>query len=190
MIFLELFLVFFSIGLFTFGGGYAMVPILKTEVITRGWMDEALFIDFISISESTPGPLAINMATFVGTELGGILGAIIATFGVMLPSMIIITLIAALFKKAIDHPLTQAALGAIKPVIMALILTTILFLLKNLLFPTATSYVLAHLDIRHLILLLDLGTLYFGMRIIRKKPLHPMILIGVAAISGILIFAF
>jgi chromate transporter len=188
MILLELFLVFFSIGLFTFGGGYAMVPILKTEVLSRGWMDEALFIDFISISESTPGPLALNMATFIGTEVNGISGALVATLGVMLPSIVIIMLVAAVFNKAINHPLTQAALKGIKPVVMALIAATILFLLRNLLFPTTISWPL--IDISHLVLLINLGSFYFGYRYLKKKPLHPMILIGVAAIAGIIMFSF
>lgn len=190
MIYLELFLVFFSIGLFTFGGGYAMVPILKMEALTRGWMSEATFVDFISISESTPGPLALNMATFIGTETGGVLGALVATFGMILPSLIIIILIAAFFQRALKHPLTQAALTTIKPVIMALIATTILFLLRNLLFPSVNAFTLETIDWRHLILLIDLGTLYFGYRKLRKKPLHPMILIGVSACLGILIFSF
>ena len=186
MIYLELFFVFLSIGLFTFGGGYAMVPILKTEVLSRGWMSERLFIDFISISEATPGPLALNMATFVGMEMGGVPGAIIASVGMILPSLIIITLIAAVFKKMMDKPLVQAALSGIKPVVIALIATTVLFLLTKLLWPV--SY--ASIDVRHLILLIDLGTLYFGYRFLNKKPLHPMMLILIAAVSGILIFSF
>ncbi len=190
MIYLELFLVFFSIGLFTFGGGYAMVPILKVEVLERGWMNQQLFIDFISISESTPGPLALNMATFIGTETGGIAGALVASFAMMLPSIIIITLIAALFHKTLKHPLFQAALAMIKPVIIALIGTTILFLLKNLLFPLDVTNNHATFDVRHFSLLINLATLYFGSQAIRKRPLHPMLLIGVAACFGILIFSF
>lgn len=190
MIYLELFLVFFSIGLFTFGGGYAMVPILKTEALARNWMSEARFIDFISISESTPGPLALNMATFIGTETGGVLGALVATIAMMLPSLIVIILIASLFQTMMKQPLVKAALTTIKPVIMALIATTILFLLKHLLFPNNSSLALSNIDWRHLVLLINLATLYFGYRYLNKKPLHPMVLIGVAAVFGILIFSF
>jgi chromate transporter len=190
MIYLELFLVFFGVGLFTFGGGYAMVPILKTEVLTRGWMSEALFIDFISVSESTPGPLAINMATFVGTEMGGVLGALVATTAIVLPSLVIITLIAAVFTKIVKHPITQSVLSGIKPVIIALIATTLLFLLRSLVFPIAGSYDLTTFDFRHMVLLIDLGTLYFGIRFIKKKAPNPMLLIGISAALGILIFTF
>jgi len=130
------------------------------------------------------------MATFIGTETGGVLGALVATLGMILPSLLIIMAIAAFFQKALKHPLTQSALGAIKPVIMALIATTILFLLKNLLFPTNAIYSLETIDLRHLVLLINLATLYFGYRKLRKKPLHPMILIGVSAFLGILIFSF
>jgi chromate transporter len=190
MIYLELFLVFFGVGLFTIGGGYAMVPLLKTEILSRGWMSEALFIDFISISESTPGPLAINMATFIGTEMGGILGALVATTAMVLPSLFIITLIAALFTKIVKHPVTQSILTGVKPVIIALIATTLLFLLRSLLFPIAGNYALATMDLRHLILLIDLGTVYFGIRYFKKKAPNPMVLIGLSAALGILIFAF
>ncbi len=190
MIFLELFMVFFGVGLFTFGGGYAMVPILKTEVLSRGWMSETLFIDFISISESTPGPLAINMATFIGTEMGGILGAVVATTAMILPSLIIITLIAAIFTKIVNHPITQSILSGIKPVIIALIATTLIFLLRSLIFPTAGDDRLADIDWRYLTLLFDLGTFYFGIRFIKKKAPNPMVLIGISAALGILVFAF
>jgi len=190
MIYLELFYVFLSIGLFTFGGGYAMVPILKTEVISRGWMSEALFIDFISISEATPGPLALNMATFVGMELGGVPGALVASLGMMLPSLVIITLIAALFTKMMEQPLVKAALSGIKPVVIALIATTVLFLLWNMVIIRGETDAVNGLDIRHLVLLADLGAIYFGYKYLKKKPLHPMVLIIIAALSGILVFGF
>ena len=90
LLILKLFLVFFKIGLFTFGGGYAMIPLIKSEVVTRGWLLEEEVISFIAISESTPGPFALNMATFIGTSQAGILGALTVTLGVVLPSFIII----------------------------------------------------------------------------------------------------
>ena len=99
MIYLYLFLEFFKVGLFTFGGGYAMIPLIKEVVLSRGWMDEAHFIDMIGLSEVTPGPIAINMATFIGSEQGGILGSTVATIGVILPAFIIMLLISILLKK-------------------------------------------------------------------------------------------
>ena len=100
MIFFELFITFFKIGLFTFGGGYAMLPLIQEEVTTRNWIPLEDLINFIAVSESTPGPFAINMATYVGSEVGGvygvmgsIFGSFCATLGVVLPSFIIILII-------------------------------------------------------------------------------------------------
>ena len=90
---LKLFLTMFKIGLFTFGGGYAMIPLVKETVINNGWLAEADFYSFIGVCESTPGPVAINMATYIGSVQGGILGSVCATLGVVLPSFLIILLI-------------------------------------------------------------------------------------------------
>ena len=103
MIYLWLFLEFFKIGLFTFGGGYAMIPLIKEVVLKYEWLTEAQLIDFIGVCESTPGPIAINMATFVGSSQAGIAGAAIATLGVVLPSFIIILLVASILKKFIKN---------------------------------------------------------------------------------------
>ena len=99
MIYLELFYTFFLIGLFTFGGGYAMIPMIKEQVVSRGFISESALADFIAISEATPGPFAINISTFVGAEVGGVLGALMSTFGVILPSLIIIIIIAMIMVK-------------------------------------------------------------------------------------------
>ena len=99
MILLDLFLTFFKIGAFTFGGGYAMLPLIQEEVIANGWLAEKEIINFIAVSESTPGPFAINISTYIGSEMAGILGAICATLGVILPSLIIIILVAKFFEK-------------------------------------------------------------------------------------------
>ena len=90
MIFFTLFITFFKIGLFTFGGGYAMLPLIQAEVVSQGWINENQIIDFIAVSESTPGPFAINIATYIGTETGGFFGAVCTTLGVVLPSFIVI----------------------------------------------------------------------------------------------------
>ena len=106
MIFLELFITFFKIGAFTFGGGYAMLPLIQEEVLSKGWISAESLVNFIAISESTPGPFAVNMATFVGSAQGGFLGAFLATLGVVLPSFIIILIIAALIKVSLKNIMT------------------------------------------------------------------------------------
>ena len=98
-ILLDLFLTLFKIGLFTFGGGYAMLPFFQAETLAKGWVSEAEIINFIAVSESTPGPFAINMSTYIGIEKAGLLGAACATLGVVLPSFIIILIVARIFEK-------------------------------------------------------------------------------------------
>ena len=98
-IYLELFLTFFKIGLFTFGGGYAMLPLIQDEVLAHKWMKIEEILNFIAVSESTPGPFAINCATYVGIETGGIFGAVCSTLGVVTPSFIVILCVARFYKK-------------------------------------------------------------------------------------------
>ena len=134
IIYLQLFFTFFKIGLFTFGGGYAMIPLVRDEAIALGWITEEAFVNFIAVAESTPGPIAINMATFIGSTNAGILGATCATLGVILPSFIIILLIASVLKKLLEVSGVKAFIKGIHPTITALILSTGLTMLINSLF--------------------------------------------------------
>lgn len=124
MIYLQLFLTFLKIGAFTFGGGYAMISIIRESVVGSGWISEEQFLNFIAVSESTPGPFAINMATFVGSTKGGIPGAILATLGVALPSFLIILLIAAVLRGLMKYAGVQAFLSGVRPCVVGLILAT------------------------------------------------------------------
>ena len=122
-----LFFTFFKIGLFTFGGGYAMIALLEEEFIQRRrWLDKDEFLDMTAIAESTPGPLAVNMATFIGSSQGGVLGALCATLGVVLPSFFIILLIAALIHDLLKYAGVEAFLSGVRPCVVALILSTAL----------------------------------------------------------------
>ena len=127
-IYLILFLEFFMIGLFTIGGGYAMIPLVRELVLKYNWMSETEFYNFLGVCESTPGPIAINMATYVGSTQGGLLGSIVSTLGVVLPSFIIIILVASILKKVIKNKYFQAFLNGVKPVVIALIFGTGLML--------------------------------------------------------------
>lgn len=111
MIYLKLFINFFKIGLFTFGGGYAMIPMIQELVLSNKWMDTKQMVDFIAISETTPGPLAINMSTYVGYEVAGIPGAFCSTFAVALPSFIVIILVARAYKKFKDNKVVVAVMN-------------------------------------------------------------------------------
>ena len=123
---LKLFLTFFEIGAVSFGGGYGMISLIREKVLLHGWLSEADFLSFIAVSESTPGPLAVNMATFIGASQGGVLGALFATLGVVLPSFFIILLIAALIHDLLRYAGVEAFLSGVRPCVVALILTTAL----------------------------------------------------------------
>ncbi len=132
MIYLQLFWTFFRIGLFTFGGGYAMIPLISQEVVGLNWLTEAQLINYIGISEATPGPFAINIATFVGATQGGFFGAVCSTLGVVLPSFIIILLVASIFRHFEENKFVKGALRGINPVVYALIIGTgVVLLVKN-----------------------------------------------------------
>ena len=123
---LKLFLTFFEIGAVSFGGGYGMISLIREKVLLHGWLSEAEFLSFIAVSESTPGPLAVNMATFIGSSQGGVLGALCATLGVVLPSFFIILLIAALIHDLLKYAGVEAFLSGVRPCVVALILSTAL----------------------------------------------------------------
>ena len=122
--FLKLFLTFLEIGAVSFGGGYGMISLIREKVLLNGWLSEAEFLSFIAVSESTPSPLAVNMATFIGSSQGGVLGAFCATLGVVLPSFFIILLIAALIHDLLKYAGVEAFLSGVRPCVVALILST------------------------------------------------------------------
>lgn len=134
MIYLQLFLNFLKIGALSFGGGYGMIAVVKETVISNAWLTETEFLDFVAVAESTPGPLAVNMATFVGSSQGGFLGALTATLGVILPSFVIILLIAAIINNLLKFAGVQAALDGIRPAITALIFATAITMILSVIF--------------------------------------------------------
>lgn len=118
----SLFVTFFKIGAFTFGGGYAMIPIIEREIVDgKGWISREDVVDMLAVSQSLPGVIAINSATFVGTKIGGFIGAVAATIGVVLPSIIIITIIAAFFMTFKDNPVVIKVFSGVKAATVALI---------------------------------------------------------------------
>ena len=186
MIFLYLFIEFFKIGLFTFGGGYAMIPLVRQVVLEYGWMTEDAFSNFIGVCESTPGPIAINMATYVGSTTGGFFGSVVATLGVVLPSMIVIILICTLLKTLTTNKHFVNALSGIKPVVLGLIFSTGLILLVK-----AIGYNFDEtkftFDWKSFIILGVISLLYFLYQKIFKKKPNTILLIITSAVLGILI---
>lgn len=186
LLLLELFFIFFKIGLFTFGGGYAMIPLMETEVVGKGLMTYEELINFLAISESTPGPFAINMATFIGHHQVGMVGAMVATTGVVLPSFIILSFIAYKSAKILENRFIKAGLKGIRPIVIGLIFAAgLTLLIKNLL---GTNLLLGVISRENLVLTLDLGLLYFGYWKLKKKTMNPIALILIAAVFGLIIF--
>lgn len=188
MIFLKLFWTFFKIGLFTFGGGYGMIPIIQQEMASNGWIGADLMSDFIGISETTPGPIAINMATFVGSAVGGeagsaFLGAVMATLGVVLPSFIIILLIAAIFRNFMDNRFVKMVLGGIKPIVLGLILATGLIMVYN------NARKGSPVDYVAIALMGIIALAAFIYKKLTKKDLSPIIMIIASACLGMIAYS-
>lgn len=185
MILWTLFIEFFKIGLFTIGGGYAMIPLVKETVLNYGWLAESEFYDFIGICESTPGPIAINMATYVGSVQGGIFGGMCATLGVVLPSFIIILLIAAVLKNFTENKYFKGFIEGVKPVVIALITSTgITLLIKCIGYVSLKEF---SFNAVSAICFLMLTIIYFGVKQFTKKKISTIKLIIISAILGIVI---
>ena len=181
MIYVQLFLTYIKIGLFTIGGGYAMIPLIQQEVVTNHqWMTMTELTDFIAVAESTPGPFAINSATFVGMKVAGLPGAMFTTFGVVLPSLVIIMLIAKCFMNFQDNRFVKGALSGMSPVVVGLIASAVFLLLQENFTAAATTGCLV--DLKAVIIAVICGVLYF------KCKLHPIALILSAAALGLVLY--
>ena len=172
MIYIRLLWTFFKIGAFTFGGGYAMLPLVESEVVAHGWMSEQDIINFIAVSESTPGSFAVNVATYVGEEVAGVAGSVCATLGVVLPSFIIILIIAGCYKRFKNSGLKPAVVGLIGASVISVGRQVFIpegFTLE--VFKTSGTYV-------------SIGILALAL-ILSFKKVHPVIIIVLSAILGI-----
>jgi len=187
MIYINLFITFFKIGLFTIGGGYAMIPLIQQEVLGNGWLTMTEFVNFLAVAESTPGSFAVNIATFIGMELGGLLGAIVTTTAVVLPSLIIIVLIAKLFTGFQDNKWVKGALYGIRPVVIALIASAVVTLMLKGLFlegavMSSLQSIFYALQLKELLIFAITGLAYF------KFKLHPIQLVLLSGGLGIIFF--
>ncbi len=179
-IFLELFITFFKIGLFTFGGGYAMLPLIQEEVLAHNWMEVEEIINFIAVSESTPGPFAINCATYVGMETGGVLGAICATLGVVLPSFIVILIVARFYKKFKESKIVSSVMTGLRPAVIGLIGSALVSMILTVFLPN--GFDLGSIAIPDLLVSLSIAVV---MTILVFRKVHPIIIIVLSAIVGI-----
>ena len=189
MIYLNLFLTFFEIGLFTFGGGYAMISLIREKALAFGWLTEEELLNMIAVSESTPGPIAVNMATFVGSTQGGFLGSLAATLGVVLPSFIVILLISAFIRNFLKYKGVQAFLGGVRPCVVALILATAITMLLSTLFGITTVSGGFDIDTRGIIILAILSAIALIFKKARKKKPSPILMIIISAGLGMLLYS-
>ena len=180
MIFLDLFWTFFKIGLFTFGGGYAMLPLIQSAVLEHGWMENEMLVNFVAVSESTPGPFAINMATFVGSTMGGFLGALCATLGVVLPSFIIILLIARCFSKFRSSKPMRGIMYGLKPAVVGMIGSALLSVAGTVFFPAGFSLSVFTTPLFYVSLSISVV-----MILLAVKKVHPILIIALSAVLGI-----
>ncbi len=185
--YLDLFITFFKIGLFTIGGGYAMIPLIQQEVVAHSWLTLLELTDFIAVAESTPGPFAVNIATFVGMEMGGLAGALVTTTAVVLPSFIIILFIAKAFTNFQQNKWVQGALYGMRPVVIGLIASAVVLLMS-------TGFIGEGVEIHSVgdfftsLQYLEIIIFLIGSFVYFRFKLHPIKLILISAGLGMLFF--
>lgn len=185
MILLSLLWEFLKIGLFSFGGAYGAIPIIKESVLSKGWADEEMFANIVAISESTPGPIMVNTATYIGNHQAGVLGAAVATFGVIFPSFLIILLVTAFLRSWLKNKNVQSALRGIKPCLMGIILATGIYMAINTI---VGDIKIPLFNLHSFIILFILVTLMIVFYAMKKKGLSPILLIVISAVLGIILY--
>lgn len=199
MIYIKLLAAFLKIGLFSFGGAYGAIPLIRDVVLENQWMDAEMFSNLVALSESTPGPIMVNMATYVGSKQGGFLGALAATTGVVLPSFLILLAVTILFHNFLKFKKVQAVLKGIKPCLMGVILATGIYMAVSICIPSGISRHLAGtqglessslaVDPAACILLTVLGFVTVLYQAIRKKEFPPAALLSLAAVMGYIFYS-
>ena len=187
-ILLKLFLTFFKIGLFTFGGGYAMIPLVTEEAVGTFGLTSEQVLNFIAVAESTPGPVALNMATFIGTSQAGMWGAVVATLGVVLPSFIIILIIASVMRGIMKFAGVQAFLKGVRPVAVGLIAGTAVTIFLTVILSLETVHSAINFDWKALVIFLLVTLTNIVYKKLKKKNFSVILLILLSAVLGILFY--
>ena len=185
MIILDLFLGFLKVGCFAFGGAYGAIPLIRDVVMSYGWLSDEMLTYMIAVSESTPGPIMVNLATYVGSSQAGFLGAVVATLAVVLPSFLIILLVTALLKTALKNKYVQAVLRGLKPCVIGIVLATGVYMVLGNCFGTISAL---KINLRAVIITVILVASMFGYKHFKKKKLSPILLIVIAAMVGVIVY--
>ena len=185
MICFDLLIGFLKVGLFAFGGAYGAIPLIRDVVLSYGWIEDEMLTYMIAVSESTPGPIMVNLATYVGSSQAGFPGAVIATTAVILPSFISVLLIMVLLKKLLKNQYVQAVLRGLRPCITGIILATGIFMILQ---HSLGSFSALSVDTTAIIMTIVLGAVYFGSRKVLKNGISPIGLIGISALAGLIVY--
>lgn len=187
MIYIDLFIGFLKVGLFAFGGAYGAIPLIRDVVLSYRWIGDEMLTYMIAVSESTPGPIMVNLATYVGSSQEGFWGALIATTAVVLPSFIIILLIMILMKRLLKNPYVQAMLRGLKPCIIGIILATGVFMILEHCIGGISGF---SIDTTATFMTVVLSAVFFGSKKVMKSGISPIGFIGISALAGILAYGW
>lgn len=182
MIYLELFLGFLEVGCFSFGGAYAAIPLIRDVVLRYGWLSEETLLYFIAVSESTPGPIIVNLATYVGSSQAGILGALLATGTVALPAFLIILGVVAVLDRFLKNPYVKAVMDGLKPCVAGVVLAMGAEMILTNVLPEQ------QIDLPAVVITVVLGAVFLYYRLVKKKKAPSIPLIVLSAILGIVVY--
>ena len=185
MIYLELFLGFLKVGCLAFGGAYGAIPLIRDVVLSYDWLSDDMLTYMIAVSESTPGPIMVNLATYIGGSQAGLLGAAIATFAVVLPSFLFILLVTALLKTALKNNYFQGVLGGLKPGVIGIVMATGIYMVFGNCFGGISTI---KLNMQAMVITVILVAFMVGYKHIGKKKLSPIMLIVLSAMTGIVVY--
>lgn len=189
MIYLQLFLTFLKVGVFAFGGGYAMLSLIGDSVLDYGWMTEEELLNFVGVETVIPGPIAVNMATYIGYEQGGFLGALLATIGVVLPSFVIILVVAACIKNLLKYPPVKAFISSMRPAIGGLIVSVAVTMALAVFFGIETvSTINFSFDPKTLVVLAVVIAIPIIWKRFKRKEFSSVLLVVVSGVLGMLLF--
>ena len=189
MIYLQLFLTLLKVGAFAFGGGYAMLSLIGDSVLKYGWMTEAELLNFVGVETVIPGPIAVNMAPYIGYEQGGLLGAVLATVGVVLPSFIVILIVAALIKNLLKYPPVRTFIASMRPALGGLILSVAVTMALTVFFGIDTvKNINFSFDPRTLAVLAAVVTVPLVWKRFRKKEFSSILLVVISGVLGMVLF--
>lgn len=184
MILIDLFIGFLKVGCFVFGGAYSGIPLIRDVVLSYGWLSDEALTYMIAVSESTPGPIIVNLATYVGSSQAGLLGAILATFAVVFPSFVIILLVTAALKTALKNKYVQAALRGMKPCVIGIVFATGVYMTARNVLPVSGG-----IEGRAVIITAILAFLFAAAKKLEKKKPSPITMIVVSAVLGAVLYA-